>query len=594
MADLIYSIRDLFSTEEGFLKQEGKSFYNIPAYQRGYKWGHLEVKKLLDDINKFDAQDEKFYCLQNITLVSPDPEYFNIVDGQQRLTTLYLLLSYLGKYDLVAGKLKYPRNSIRTKTHEFLKDFVTFTEKNDMFEQNWDSFIGKYADFNHQDIFYLFSAVQTIDLWFKDKNQSEKNFDKATFLSKLLHDVKFVINNIKATKEEKVFGNLNSKRIPLDGADLVRAILVTRVANEEGAKESNIRNIVRVNERRVIIGRELDEINRWWSKPEVSSYFKEFTSISSNGDILFQTIKHPINLLLMLYAEKKDQESLSLEFIEDAKSALSLYKDIIKLHYTFRDWYQDREIYHYLGFLFFQKIIKFKDIWQFWIKKSNLRKNFIQSLKEKIKKIVFSDVAINTNPSINWYDDDPSLLVKILLILDIIHTIKNKNNSFLPCGAFSKTGNDIEHIFPQNPDEVKNKKEYIEFLNKYIVKDDARFNLSNFDAEYSTPEYQDKMQDFIQTQIADIEINSIGNLVLLDASLNRSITNNCYAVKRARVIEYFNNGNFIPPHTFNVFVRYFNTKDNKSLDLEHWTNKDIQNNHKAIIDILTNYFKDTQ
>mgnify|MGYP001768570912 CR=1 FL=1 len=43
-----------------------------------------------------------------------------------------------------------------------------------------------------------------------------------------------------------------------------------------------MKNIVRVNERRVRIGWELDEINNWWSRKEVSSYFKKFISIKSD------------------------------------------------------------------------------------------------------------------------------------------------------------------------------------------------------------------------------------------------------------------------------------------------------------------------
>ena len=124
MTDLIYSIQDIFrSTAGGFLEQNNKQYYNIPSYQRGYKWTPLEVEKLLDDVEKFKAEGAKFYCLQNITLVSDGNEYFNIVDGQQRLTTLYILLAFLGKFDLVARKIHYPDYTIRAKTYEFLDLF---------------------------------------------------------------------------------------------------------------------------------------------------------------------------------------------------------------------------------------------------------------------------------------------------------------------------------------------------------------------------------------------------------------------------------------------------------------------------------------
>lgn len=83
---LLYTINEVFS-DNGYLKEEKKDFYNIPLYQRGYKWSTKEVIKLLDDINGFNLSEDKFYCLQNITIV-PNDNYFNVVDGQQRLSTL--------------------------------------------------------------------------------------------------------------------------------------------------------------------------------------------------------------------------------------------------------------------------------------------------------------------------------------------------------------------------------------------------------------------------------------------------------------------------------------------------------------------------
>ncbi len=134
------------------------------------------------------------------------------------------------------------------------------------------------------------------DNWFKDRDE---NF-KITFKHSLLNYVKLIVNKIESDNEEKVFGNLNSKRIPLDGADLVRAILITRVANEESRKAGDIKNIVRVNERRVRIGWELDEINTWWSLEEVKGYFKTFIVNKSKGDIIFNPENYPINNLLLV------------------------------------------------------------------------------------------------------------------------------------------------------------------------------------------------------------------------------------------------------------------------------------------------------
>ena len=331
---LLYTVKEVFSVE-GYLKEKSKDFYNIPLYQRGYKWNSKEVRKLLDDINTFSPVDEKFYCLQNITLVSSGT-VFNVVDGQQRLTTLSLLLIYLGESELAKDRVKFPNNSIRNETNEFINK-VIINHENGISNTTWKDFIVKYPDYDHQDVFHLFTAYKEIDIWF---NEGIDQLTKSDFLKKLLNSVKLIVNLIDTKNdEEEIFGNLNSKRIPLDGADLFRAILITRVASEEKKKEANIKDIILLNEKRIKIGWEFDQINNWWSQDLVKEYFTHFISIKSEITVsdlkLFDTVKHPINLLLFLFAESKNQRKLSIELLETYNnSAISLYWEILDLHNT--------------------------------------------------------------------------------------------------------------------------------------------------------------------------------------------------------------------------------------------------------------------
>lgn len=592
MSELLHTVATVFSTE-GYLAVQDKSHYNIPDYQRGYKWAPKHVVKLLDDIHQFDLSDDTFYCLQNITLVpDPEAEAFNVVDGQQRLSTLTLLLHYLGESEMVQQKVQFPRHSIRESTNTFLNDLLT-TSTFDLAAHNWASFIGEYPDYDHQDIYYLFQAYITIDDWFKNK-QETRGFDKEAYKDKLLHHVKFIVNNVSdSTGEEKIFGNLNSKRIPLDGADLIRAALVTRVAEEESRRETDVRKIVLVNERRIKIGWVVDQMSNWWSQPKVAAYFQKMIHIPSEmvgSTALFDKRKHPINQLYLLYAEAQGEKELTLAFIEKQNNAAtSLYKALLKLHHTLQDWFQDRTIYHLLGYLFFQgnssksKALSFREAWEIW-NTSSTREAFVEKLLKKTRATLEqNDERIDfTDINENWYSQHPTLLLRSLILMDVIHASKN-NRAFMPPAGFSKTNNDIEHIFPQRPKEPADKKAYIEFLNEHVVPNgESHFDTTHFSTQLTDKDYLQEVDQFIAQHTRDIKTHSLGNLVLLYSSLNRSLKNATYAIKRARIITHFNEGHYIQPHTFHVFVRYFNNEAGENHDLQHWTNQDIKANTEAI------------
>jgi hypothetical protein len=592
MGELLYTVEDIFKSE-GYLK-DPYGYYNIPVYQRGYKWEPKVVKKLLVDIDNFNPEGHKFYCLQNITIVPKEEEKcFNVVDGQQRLTTMVVLLSFLGKKELVKNKVVFPKNSIREETNRFINELIT-NNGSDLAYNNWDIFTAKNPNYDHQDIYYLFSTYNTIKSWFEQKTIESAKFDKSQYLVKLLENVKFIVNRIDGENdEEKIFGNLNTKRVPLDGADLVRAILITRVAFEEQKREDDIKNVVRVNERRVRIGWELDEINNWWSQPDVNAYFREFISIKSEeiseGNKLFKEDKYPLNLLLLLFAETYNETSLTLEFIEKrSNEALVLYRELMKLNSTLQDWFKDQEIYHFLGYLFSQTNLSFNDVWKGW-KTAESRDSFKSYLKGKIKSEIFGDkLAELENEDIDWYYDDKARLIKILILLDVILSVKS-GQPYMPVASFHRYGYDVEHIFPQNPKEVKDKKSYIEFLNKYVLKQPDNAILLGFAEKINDPAYQEEIENYIQLHTDEIRIHSIGNLVLLDSSKNRSISNNPYYVKRGLLISDINRGVFMRPHTLKVFVRYFDTGMEANNDSSHWTNNDINANEKAIFKTISSF-----
>ena len=69
--------------------------YVIPRYQRAYAWEDKEITQLIDDINGIDSSENYYIGSLVVARVKDKMETYEVVDGQQRLTTLYLLLQYL-------------------------------------------------------------------------------------------------------------------------------------------------------------------------------------------------------------------------------------------------------------------------------------------------------------------------------------------------------------------------------------------------------------------------------------------------------------------------------------------------------------------
>ena len=84
------------STDPVSIQEILDDIFYIPSYQRGYRWSIQQVKELLEDIEEFcEKGSNGIYCIQPL-VVNHNNEKWNVVDGQQRLTTISILLSCLG------------------------------------------------------------------------------------------------------------------------------------------------------------------------------------------------------------------------------------------------------------------------------------------------------------------------------------------------------------------------------------------------------------------------------------------------------------------------------------------------------------------
>lgn len=604
--DIIKSIKDIFSTN-----------YNIPKYQRGYKWSAENIRKLLEDIDKFEIDKnnhDKFYCLQNITIVNNNNSY-DIIDGQQRLTTLFILLSYLKNYEGIEDLLEIKQENrkleylIRDKSEEFMYKYIVkdntdyIKEDNNCSVYSYNDKFNSIKEYDSQDIFHFALAKHTIIKFFENKTDEEK----IEFAKKLLENVKIIVNEVKAEENnyEHIFKNLNSNKVPLAEQDFIRAIFITR------CKEDN--DIEKISEKRLKIGCEIDNMNMWWSKLSIYKYFSKF--IKDNKNMEKNSISLLYNIFFQCFKENfdKNKEYKSLfDYLDNNNEEINnTLKEVLRFHNTMIDWYKDYEIYHLIGFIstFDRKIA---DIWNIW-EKNISRDEFKKELKNRIKEDLKIENNLETYTDIETlcYNNNDVPLVKLLILMDIIKILKNKEKNFvrLPPEYFSKYDEDIEHIFSKTPNErtttIKEAKENIDLIEKSEYKHLLEMEkLNKFKSEitkYDEKEILSKLNllnKYRELILSIPVINSIGNLVLLNSSINRGYGNSEYEKKRNVIVSLYESSNkkYIRNHTWTIFTKSFysndSPKDIESTDLNTWNLKDIEYTAKYIKDSIKNFFKE--
>lgn len=599
--DIIKPIKDIFSIN-----------YNIPEYQRGYKWNEKNVKKLLEDIDEFEIDkndDEKFYCLQNITIIKKEKDYYDLIDGQQRLTTLSILLAYLKKYNLLKNeqneyRIKY---SIREQSQKFLYKHIfeeqdnnkNYIEKNNSkyyYNDNFKNLITNAEYFDSQDVFHFLIAKYEINKFFEEKSEDGKE----KFTKKLLDNVKIIVNEVVEKENyEHIFRNLNSNKVPLAEHDFIRAIFITR------CKEDNYSE--KISEKRIRIGYDLDNINIWWSKSSVNKYFKRFDKNN------YKNISLLYNLFFQCFNYNKEKEYKSLfDYLDNNnEDANDILNEVLRFHNTMVDWYDDNEIYHLLGFLStFKGQNNILNIWNIWEEENISRYEFKKKLKNLIKEELIKDFNKDIekylnevkNSYYNWYRSK-SNAIKLLILMDIIKILKSNERNFsrLPAKYFDKDNEDIEHIFSKTPNKdttVKEAEENIENIKSLInegkcIEDISKFKdkLIDYNETNKKLEELNLLKEYRELILSIPIINSIGNLVLLNESINRSYGNSEYEIKRNSIVSLHESGNkYIRNHTWTIFTKSFNKTENK--DLNNWIINDIKDTVEYIRKSIEEFFKD--
>lgn len=554
-----------------------ENIYFIPSYQRGYRWDKKQVEELLDDIYEVYVTKQESYCLQPIVVSKIEENKYEIIDGQQRLTTLYLILMRLSQFSRQLFQLDF-ENDNRKNCKKFFIDL-----KQDKF------------DYSNPDFAHISNAYKTIDEWFDKKIKSRENSDiEFDFYGTLSGKVEVIWYDVEESNREelvKVFTRLNSGKIGLTNAELIKALFLSKANFENQSKD--------------IYTHQLDISNKWNQIENAlqNDDFWNFINKSGNKlatriDYIFQLIVRNKNLEIKeefdvfryyypLYV--KSRESKEYDFIESNWNDIDLYFTILQ------DWYSNHVYYHLIGLLIWDDadililIKKYQES-----NKTLFVKYLFKQIEERFCHVKIEDLD---------YKNSYNQVEKTLVFFNVMEVYRSRTNRFpFKQLKLQEIKWSLEHIHPQNALDVK-QSEYAQWLkdHKKVLKaigsnDDliARIEsliveLKETNAKNIKLQFEDLSREILEnldykennaesisrkSKVSFEKLNGehhISNMALLDTKKNSSLGNSAFGVKRKSIIDFELNGFYIPNATKNSFLKYYSDYPKH---LNYWTLED--------------------
>jgi chaperonin cofactor prefoldin len=521
----------------------------IPSYQRGYRWTKRQVEDLLNDvwdfITKPGKKENEWYCLQPI-VVKKTNSHYEVLDGQQRLTTIFLILKHLERF--IESERKCFEIEFETRNTELInsKEFLQEIDAKTVIESK-----------TNIDYFHIFQAYEKIKDWFQEKaNRGERSIS-SKFITPFLESTKVIWYEVASDKDAiEIFTRINMGKIPLTNAELIKALFLN---------SSNFPN----SESEEIRLRQL-EIASEWDRIEYSLQNEELWYFINNSENELPTrIEHIFNIMKNIedVQNGNDQYSTFRFFSEKFKTNTkdeidNNWKEIKRIFQTIEEWFSDRELYHKVGFL----ITSGEKITDLLIDAKSSQKN---DFKKLLDLKISEKIKCNNLEGLEYGD---GRIKNILLLHNIQTMLSNKNEtSRFPFDRFKKENWDIEHIHAVATEMPKNKQHRIDWLNnsKEYINDDEKLtsSISDFVSSYDekikeNPESFDELANSVLEYYSkksniETDINDLSNLVLLDSGTNRSYKNAVFPAKRKTIINKEKEGTFIPVCTKNVFLKYY-------------------------------------
>ncbi len=554
----------------------GMKFF-IPSYQRGYRWTDLQIENLLNDIQKFKkGVDGDFYCLQPLVVKERKKDLLAeikkansieevekllkrewiVIDGQQRLTTIYLILKALGN-----EKCPFPEYDRKS----YIKECDSSNEiKKDNIE-----------------IYHLTSAKKCIRKWIETNLKDSTN----TFCNKILNQTKFIFYNVGEVsegQEHDIFNNLNSGKIALTNAELIKALFLNKVGKED--------IVYREVEQRLLAD-EFDQIERTLRQDDFWYFLAGNKEKPSSC----------INLLFDLMLESSEQNHKyrteepfrTFFYFSDLingnesegsyKESKIIWEKVRKVFYIMEGWFNDSVMYNLIGY--HRAANEGKTLCEIYKKfcEENSKDKFKKWLVDECKNhIDYPDGFMQLR-----YDENKDKVFNLLLLFNIATLNERPQEAVkFSFANLHKYNWDVEHISPQNPKNDDDLKKAVEKFkdNEYLEKLIEALNKE----EKDTNIIEDERAKYFAS---GDDLMSIQNLTLLSAHDNRGIGNRFFFEKRQKLQEYYQQGSFIPACSMNVFMKFYSDKPKQ---MAFWDEIDRDAYKNQIEKTIREFFKNEQ
>lgn len=575
--------------------------FNVPSLQRTYRWGEKEITLLLNDLYEFYNTNEDstndFYPLQPLILKksNKNDDTWNVLDGQQRLTTIKLIASYLGMDKDYCLDISY---DTREKTKDFLDNISNKKEED----------VG-----TSMELYYIFHAYEVIKAWF------QKDTEKFNAIRNVLFEkerTRFVVQEMNSDDDEaKTFQNINQGRIPLSCSELIKALFLGHIF-ESHKIDNNCRfayssdgyglfipinpikekqELTRIQN---IIAKEWNDIETVLMHDEFYSFVCPEKEKSINRmDFLFKVACR--NEKFKKY-KTDDPFNAIYECIKDGKVVDNIsrcWNVVFKCFNRMQKLYYDFDAYHLVGFCNCEHIGISEDFNKYCNddeKMDEFKTVIREKIKGKVLKVKIKDLK---------YEDNKDQIKEILLL----HNLQSYSDEKLrfPFNLYDGGKNyDIEHIhataeekadkksryewFETNHSHIEKKKEKLKGLFEIFEKGYEKKNFDSFKDDRFNDLREIMIKDNLDNEKEDLsKDNKIRNLCLLDSTTNRSYKNSLFITKREMILKKakgeMDKEDYVYPLllcTERIFLKFYSNVDSDD-NLNFWT----KNNREA-------YFKD--